>query len=74
MPSANMLRHEAWNLEGTDLVLTWGDAAFSIDVQGTLLIEDSMVRGADHPLCGHLQHRPLDDGGQRPHHRKMDPP
>ena len=45
--SANIMRHEAWNLEGTDLVLTWGDAAFSIDVQGTLLIEDSTVRGAD---------------------------
>ena len=50
--SANMLRHEAWNLEGTDLVLTWGDAAFSIDVQGTLLIEDSMVRGADLRCAG----------------------
>ncbi len=45
--SANIMRHEAWDLEGTDLVLTWGDAAFSIDVQGTLLIEDSTVRGAD---------------------------
>ena len=50
--SANMLRHEAWNLEGTNLVLTWGDAAFSIDVQGTLLIEDSMVRGADLRCAG----------------------
>lgn len=50
--SANMLRHEAWNLEGTDLVLTWGDAAYSIDVQGTLLIEDSMVRGADLRCAG----------------------
>ncbi len=45
--SANMHRHEAWNLEGTSLVLTWGDAAFSIDVQGTLMIADSHVRGAD---------------------------
>jgi len=50
--SANMQRHEAWTLEGTDLVLTWGDAAFSIDVQGTLLIADSMVRGADLRCAG----------------------
>ena len=45
--SANMQRHEAWALDGTDLVLTWGDAAFSMDVQGTLIIADSHVRGAD---------------------------
>ena len=45
--SANLQRHEAWALDGTDLVLTWGDAAFSMDVQGTLIIADSHVRGAD---------------------------
>ncbi|DAC08724.1 MAG TPA: hypothetical protein HA276_07150 [Candidatus Poseidoniaceae archaeon] len=45
--SAQQQRHEAWDLAGTNLVLTWGDAAFSIDVQGTLTIADAMVRGAD---------------------------
>ena len=50
--SANLLRHEAWTLEGTNLVLTWGDAAFSIDVQGALLIADSTVRGADLRCAG----------------------
>ena len=50
--SANQLRQEAWNLEGDNLVLTWGEAAFTIDVQGTMLIADSMVRGADLRCAG----------------------
>lgn len=45
--SAQLERHEAWELEGTSLVLTWGSAAFSIDAQGTLMIADALVRGAD---------------------------
>ena len=35
--SAQLERHEAWELEGSSLVLTWGAAAFSIDAQGTLM-------------------------------------
>lgn len=45
--SAQQQRHEAWELNGTNLVLTWGNAAFSIDVQGTLAIADAVIRGAD---------------------------
>lgn len=45
--SAQLERHEAWELEGSSLVLTWGAAAFSIDAQGTLMIADALVRGAD---------------------------
>lgn len=45
--SAQLERYEAWQLEGTSLVLTWGEAAFSIDAQGTLMIADAVVRGAD---------------------------
>jgi hypothetical protein len=45
--SANQVTIQAWDMEGEGLVLTWGAAAFSLEVYGSLEMTDAVLLGAD---------------------------
>ena len=45
--SANQRVVEAWDMEGEGLVLTWGEAAFTLEVNGRLDMTESSLLGAD---------------------------
>lgn len=50
--SANQRTVEAWEFEGSNLVLTWGLASFAMVIDGHLQISDGTVQGADIVCAG----------------------